>query len=196
MTSRWRASWIARRVNHFERRLTTARRFGHPRTTLVGTPTNGPHVVDSFATLHPNETIRTLRRGTTLSNLQPLRVAHEGSFVMVKAVPAAAALAVAAALVVPTVSHAQDTRSITVSYADLNLTSGIGQDRLQRRVDLAASYVCGQADTRDFDWAREVRLCRTAAIDGAEPAVLAAINNARHPSVEVLQATALVVTAK
>lgn len=115
---------------------------------------------------------------------------------MFKAIPAAAALAVAAALVVPTVSHAQDTQSMAVSYADLNLTSEIGQDRLQRRVGLAASYVCGQADTRDFTWAREVVLCRNGAIDGAQPAVLAAINNARHPSVEVLQATSLVVTAK
>jgi UrcA family protein len=115
---------------------------------------------------------------------------------MVKTVPAIAALAFAAALVVPTVSHAQDTRSMTVFYEDLNLTSAIGQDRLQRRVGLAASYVCGQADTRDFSWAREVKLCRDGAIDGAQPAVLAAINNARHPSVEVLQATSLVVTAK
>jgi UrcA family protein len=115
---------------------------------------------------------------------------------MFKAIPAAAALAVAAALVVPTVSHAQDTRSMVVSYEDLNLTSAIGQDRLQRRVGLAASYVCGQEDTRDFNWAREIQLCRNGAIEGAQPAVLAAINNARHPSVEVLQATALVVTAK
>ena len=115
---------------------------------------------------------------------------------MFKTVPAVAALAVAAALVVPTVSHAQDTRSMTVSYADLNLTSELGQDRLQRRVGLAASYVCGQADTRDFSWARAVQLCRSDAIDGAQPAVLAAINNARHPSVEVLQATSLVVSAK
>ena len=115
---------------------------------------------------------------------------------MFKAIPAAAALAVAAVLVVPTVSHAQDTRSMTVSYADLNLVSSSGQDRLQRRVSLAASYVCGQADTRDFNWAREVQACRNSAIDGARPAVLAAINNARHPSVEVLQAASLVVTAK
>ena len=115
---------------------------------------------------------------------------------MFKTVPAVAALAFAAALVVPTVSHAQDTQSMTVSYADLNLISQIGQDRLNRRIDLAASYVCGQADTRDFAWARAVQSCRTGAIDAAQPAVLAAINNARHPSVEVLQATSLVITAK
>ena len=115
---------------------------------------------------------------------------------MFKTVPAIAALAFAAVLVVPTVSHAQDTRSMTVSYADLNLTSDIGQERLQTRVDLAASYVCGQADTRDFNWARAVQACRSDAIDGAQPAVLAAINNARHPSVEVLQATSLVVSGK
>ena len=115
---------------------------------------------------------------------------------MFKAIPAAAALAVAAVLVVPTVSHAQDTRSMTVSYADLNLTSAIGQDRLQRRVGFAASSVCGQEDSRDFTLVRQVRVCRSGAIEGAQPAVLASINNARHPSVEVLQATALVVTAK
>ena len=85
---------------------------------------------------------------------------------------------------------------MAVSYADLNLTSDIGQDRLQRRIGRAASYVCGQADTRDFTWARAVQVCRTGALDAAQPAVMAAINNARHPSVEVLQATSLVVTAK
>ena len=146
--------------------------------------------------LRPDKPNRTLRRGVTLSNPQLPRVADKGSNVMFKAIPAAAALAVAAALVVPTVSHAQDTQSMVVSYADLNLTSAIGQDRLQRRVGLAASYVCGQARYARFHLGPRILLCRNGAIDGAQPAVLAAINNARHPSVEVLQATALVVTAK
>jgi UrcA family protein len=153
-------------------------------------------LVDDGANSPPICAISTLRRGATLSIPQLSRVADKGSYMMFKAIPAAAALAVAAVLVVPTVSHAQDTRSMAVSYADLNLASAKGQDRLQRRVNLAASYVCGQADTRDFNWAREVELCRTGALEGAQPAILAAINNARHPSVEVLQATSLVVTAK
>ena len=85
---------------------------------------------------------------------------------------------------------------MTVSYADLNLGSEKGQNRLHRRVAFAANLVCDTADARDFNWVRDVQLCRKGAIDGAQPAILAAINNARHPSVEVLQATALVVTAK
>ena len=85
---------------------------------------------------------------------------------------------------------------MVVSYEDLNLTSAIGQDRLQRRIGIAASYVCGQEVRATSIGAREIQLCRRRAIEGAQPAVLAAIDNARHPSVEVLQATALIVTAR
>ena len=62
---------------------------------------------------------------------------------MLKTLPALAALAVATALVVPTVSQAAETTSVRVSYADLNLGTDFGQNRLQRRIAFAASQVCG-----------------------------------------------------
>ena len=56
---------------------------------------------------------------------------------MFKTVTAAAAVMMTAALVVPTVSHAQDVKSVKVSYADLNLASAPGEQKLQRRIAFA-----------------------------------------------------------
>ena len=115
---------------------------------------------------------------------------------MFKALPALAALAIATALVVPTVSQAAERTSARVSYADLNLTTHFGQDKLQRRIAFAARTVCDTADARDVNFARVVSECRNGAISDAQPAFQAAVNNARTPSVEVLSAAALTVTAQ
>ena len=61
---------------------------------------------------------------------------------MSKVIPAAAALAAAAALLVPTLARADDTSSVRVSYADLNLASDVGQSSLHRRIVFAARVVC------------------------------------------------------
>ena len=79
---------------------------------------------------------------------------------MFKTFPALAALAAATALVVPTISHAQDEKSVRVSYADLDLAKPIGQARLQTRISFAAQYVCGTADPRDLNFTRAVGDCR------------------------------------
>jgi UrcA family protein len=115
---------------------------------------------------------------------------------MLKTLPALAALAVAMALVVPTVSQAEETTSVRVSYADLNLTTDFGQNRLQRRIVFAAGQVCGLADPRDLNLVRAVGDCRTETIADAQPAFRAAIGRARHPSVEVLDTAALIITAR
>ena len=115
---------------------------------------------------------------------------------MLKTLPALAALAIAAALVVPTVSQAAERTSARVSYADLNLTTQFGKDKLQRRISFAARTVCDTADARDLKFVRIVSECRNGAIADAQPAFQAAINNARTPSVEVLGAAALTVTAQ
>ena len=60
---------------------------------------------------------------------------------MLKAIPAAAALATAAALLVPTVSRADDNNSVRVSYSDLNLASLTGQHTLRGRI-VEARSVC------------------------------------------------------
>jgi len=115
---------------------------------------------------------------------------------MLKALPALAALAVAAALVVPTVSQAAEATSARVSYADLNLATNFGQTKLQRRIAFAASNVCEISDGIDLKFIRAVGECRAGAIADAQPAYQAAIAKARHPSVEVLDTGALIVTAQ
>ncbi|HEV2595744.1 MAG TPA: UrcA family protein [Sphingomicrobium sp.] len=114
---------------------------------------------------------------------------------MLKTLPALAALAVAAALVIPTVGFAAEQHSARVSYADLNLATRVGQQKLKRRIAFAASNVCETADRLDLVFARAVTECRDGAIADAQPAYRAAIASAQHPSVTVLEATSVVVTA-
>ena len=114
---------------------------------------------------------------------------------MYKTIPALAALAVASALLVPTESQAEDQTSVRVSYADLDLAKSIGQQRLQHRIAFAAERVCGFADARDLNYTRAVGDCRTETVADAQPAFQAAVARALHPSVTVLEAASIVVTA-
>ncbi len=114
---------------------------------------------------------------------------------MLKTLPALAALAAATSLVVPTVSQAAERTSVRVSYADLNLATDFGQHKLQRRIHFAAELVCDKTDLLNLGFARVIAECQNGAIQDAQPAFAAAIAAARHPSVTVLDATALIVTA-
>ena len=114
---------------------------------------------------------------------------------MSKTLPALAAIAAASMLVVPTISNAADSDSIRISYADLNLISTPDQLRLQHRIASAAEIVCGVADHRDIAFGQAVGQCRKATIADAQPAFQAAVAASRHPSVTVLEAAALIVTA-
>jgi UrcA family protein len=115
---------------------------------------------------------------------------------MLKALPAFAALVVAAVCVVPTVTQAAELNSVRVSYADLNLASEAGQNNLQRRITFAARIACQFEDSRQLDLARAVNFCRSDAIDRAQPAYEQAVAQARHGVVIVGGAAALVVTAR
>jgi UrcA family protein len=115
---------------------------------------------------------------------------------MLKTLPALAALAVAGALVIPTISQAAETNSVRVSYADLNLVSSVGQHTLQGRIAYAARVVCVIEDSRELALASATNACRSDAIDRAQPAYEAAIAAARHPSVTVLGSTSLIVTGR
>lgn len=114
---------------------------------------------------------------------------------MLKVIPAFAAVAAAAALLVPTVSHAAESNSVRVSYADLNLASDAGANVLQRRIVFAARVACVYEDSRQMDFASEVNFCRNDAIDRAHPAYEAAVAAARHGTVIVGGAAALIITA-
>ena len=113
---------------------------------------------------------------------------------MLKAIPVAAALAAAAALVVPTVSRAAETNSVRVSYADLNLASYSGQQSLQRRITFAARVVCELEDSRQLPVALATNACRSDAIASALPAYEAAVASARHGTVIVGEGAALIVS--
>ena len=111
---------------------------------------------------------------------------------MLKTLTAVAAIAVASALLLPTVSEAEDANSVRVSYADLNLTLGVAQNTLQRRIAGAAREVCVIEDRKDLEIAMATHYCRADAIARAEPAYEAAVAAARHGSVTVIGAAVIV----
>lgn len=115
---------------------------------------------------------------------------------MLKTVTAFAAVLVASTLVVPTVSHALESNSMRVSYADLNLASDAGQRTLGRRIVYAAKVVCVIEDSREISLSTETNACRGDAVTRARPAYVAAVNAARRGTVTVLDAAALIVTAR
>ncbi|MGE5562764.1 MAG: UrcA family protein [Bacillota bacterium] len=115
---------------------------------------------------------------------------------MLKTLPALAALVVAALFVTPTVTQAAETNSVRVSYADLNLASDSGQHALRGRIAFAARVVCELEDSRQMDVAKATNLCRSDSIARAEPAFEQALAAARHPSVTVGGAAALIVSAR
>jgi len=110
------------------------------------------------------------------------------------ALAAAAAIAVAATLVVPTVSQAAELVSMRVSYADLNLGSETGSQALMRRITVAARVVCGFEESKQYDVVIATKTCRSGAIEGARPAYEAAVASAHRGSVIIGEA-AIVVSA-
>ena len=114
---------------------------------------------------------------------------------MLKTVAAFAAVMAATALVAPTVGQAQELASATVSYADLQLGSPVGQQILMRRINHAAEDVCQVGLSRDYDRVQAADRCRIGAVADARPAYFAAIESARHGTVTVLDTSALIVTA-
>ena len=116
---------------------------------------------------------------------------------MFKTVTAAAAVLMTAALVVPTVGHAQGVETVKVSYADLNLATAPGEQTLQRRISVAARMVCDLGETsRELDFANATRTCREATIADVQPAFEAALSAARHGTVTVGEAAALILSAQ
>ena len=117
---------------------------------------------------------------------------------MMKMLPALAAVATAAALLVPTASQAQDTRSERVTYADLDLASSAGQGRLRARIAFAAKNVCDAGRYNDMTMMPLVLACRSDAIASAQPAFKTAVAMAteHRGTVTVLDTASLVVTRK
>jgi len=115
---------------------------------------------------------------------------------MLKTFSAFGALIVASALVVPTVSQAATSQSVSVSYRDLNLAQDAGRRALAGRISIAARNVCEIEDSRELALSNATKSCRTGAIDAAQPQVDAAIAAVRKGTVTVLDAAALIVSAQ
>jgi UrcA family protein len=116
---------------------------------------------------------------------------------MLKTISALAALVVASAFVLPTVSQAEEPNSVRVSYADLNLASDIGQNLLQRRIAGAARTVCVIEDSRELELSSATNHCRREAVASARPAYEAAVASAtRHGTVSIIDSAALIVTVR
>ena len=111
---------------------------------------------------------------------------------MLKTISALAAFAAASALVAPTVSQAEESNSVRVSYADLNLGSDVGQHVLQRRIAGAAHIVCVIEDSREMALRRATDACRSDAMAKAQPAYAAAVAAARHGTVTIGAATLVI----
>ena len=72
----------------------------------------------------------------------------------------------------------------------------MGQHALQRRIGFAARVVCEIEDSRQLPLATATNACRSDAIASARPAYEAAVASARHGTVIVGDAAALIVTAR
>jgi len=116
---------------------------------------------------------------------------------MLKTVTAVAAVVMTAALIMPTISQAEDVQSMKVSYRDLDLDSNAGQQKLGRRIAYAADTVCSLGEEKyQLKLALATQTCRTATIAAVQPAYFAAIDNARRGTVTVGSAASLIVRAR
>lgn len=70
-------------------------------------------------------------------------------------------------------------KSVTVRYADLDLTAAAGRKMLERRVAHAAMSVCGgRPDYRDLTGTRAHNRCVASALESARPAIELAFRSA------------------
>ncbi len=76
-------------------------------------------------------------------------------------------------LLVGTTAYAAptETRSVTVSYADLDIARPADRAILERRIVVAADRICANPGERDIRSLMEARECRTAALADARPKV-------------------------
>ena len=115
---------------------------------------------------------------------------------MTKTIPVLAAIAVASALLVPTVSQAASADQATVSYADLNLRGQQGRDKLLRRIDFAARSVCAVSQATALGDIGRAADCHEDALARVQPAFDSAVRSALNPNVTISSAASLIISAR
>ena len=100
---------------------------------------------------------------TTSLSLKSIRCLRAGVAVIAGCIVAAAA---GAADAVPS-----DVPSLTVHFADLDITTEQGAHALYRRIQSAARFVCPSADSRELERSERSRACQEQAIARAVQAV-------------------------
>lgn len=115
---------------------------------------------------------------------------------MLKTIPALAALGVSAVLLVPTATQAQDLPTARVSYADLDLATDVGQHSLIRRMSFASDQLCGVGKWKQLGLVADASACSKDTLAGAQPAYEEAVARARHGTVIVGGAAALIITRR
>jgi len=107
------------------------------------------------------------------------------------AFPCALALSAPIAAPVAAATPAADSGSVRVSFADLDLRTADGVQRLHSRIHHAARAICGQPGIRDLKAMRETDNCRRVALAGAVPQVELAVAQAREGKVYAANAVQL-----
>lgn len=91
----------------------------------------------------------------------------------------------AAGLATPLLAAApDDARSVSVKYADLDLNTASGVDRLYRRIESAAREVCPDINSRDLGIWSAARRCEAEAI-------AAAVSKVNNPKLALVHASHL-----
>ena len=80
--------------------------------------------------------------------------------------PFVAAAALAALVSLPAAQAAdRDSKTLEVSYSDLNLSTQAGVATLRHRLLLASRAVCGDSDSRNMGEVADMLACRDAALE-------------------------------
>lgn len=92
----------------------------------------------------------------------------------------ARAAAIAAALIAAVPAIADGTKSVKVSYADLNLATESGRLALDRRVARTAARICAVPVEQDLAMLAAAKRCAVKARASAQPAIELAHRNAAN----------------
>jgi UrcA family protein len=79
-----------------------------------------------------------------------------------------AALAASVAFAAPAAAEDAITASVTVSYADLDVTAPADAAKLDQRIEAAAEDVCVKPDIRDLKAMASWQACKDGAVAGAQ----------------------------